>query len=311
MKTLQTVFHPFPPQATQPRASGYVCAHLGVPLATHKVEGPSLVLEFLGILLDTTAMEARLPEDKLLRLRSLVHEWIGKKSCTKRELLSLIGLLQHASKVVVPGRTFLRRLIDLSTMASELHHQIRLSHTARNDLLWWREFLASWRGHSRFLFPDWAPIPDFHVSSDAAGSLGCAAIVGMHWFCLHRPPHLAGEDITFKELFPIALAFHVWGPAWSRRRILLHCDNDVVVSILNAGTSKHRKVMFLLRRMFLLAASNSFTFCAVHVPGKQNAMADSLSRFRLQVFRLLHPSADPSLTIVPDALVTSLIPPVS
>ena len=42
------------------------CHTLGVPLALEKVEGPSTVLSFLGILLDTHLMEARLPEEKLL-----------------------------------------------------------------------------------------------------------------------------------------------------------------------------------------------------------------------------------------------------
>jgi len=42
-----------------------VCQLLGVPLALEKVEGPSTSLTFLGILLDTQKMEARLPPEKL------------------------------------------------------------------------------------------------------------------------------------------------------------------------------------------------------------------------------------------------------
>ena len=37
---------------------------LGMPLAVDKVDGPATELEFLGILLDSTCKEARLPEDK-------------------------------------------------------------------------------------------------------------------------------------------------------------------------------------------------------------------------------------------------------
>ena len=35
---------------------------LGIPLAIEKVEGPATVLEFLGIVLDTERMEARLQD---------------------------------------------------------------------------------------------------------------------------------------------------------------------------------------------------------------------------------------------------------
>ena len=41
-----------------------VCLQLGIPLALDKVEGLSKSLTFLGIILDTKRMEARLPEEK-------------------------------------------------------------------------------------------------------------------------------------------------------------------------------------------------------------------------------------------------------
>ncbi|KAF0309914.1 hypothetical protein FJT64_019008 [Amphibalanus amphitrite] len=36
----------------------------------------------------------------------------GRKKCTQRDLLSLVGRLVHASKCVPPGRAFTRRLLD-------------------------------------------------------------------------------------------------------------------------------------------------------------------------------------------------------
>ena len=39
--------------------------HLGVPVAEHKTEGPCCALVFLGILIDTTTFELRLPQEKL------------------------------------------------------------------------------------------------------------------------------------------------------------------------------------------------------------------------------------------------------
>ena len=87
-----------------------VCLHLGVPLAFEKVKGPSTSLTFLGIVLDTVRMEARLPTDKLCRIRHQVKAWLTRKKATKRQILSLVGLLQHATKVVCPGCNFLSRM---------------------------------------------------------------------------------------------------------------------------------------------------------------------------------------------------------
>ena len=48
------------------------CAHLGVPVAPSKTEGPSTVLVFLGIQLDTLSLTMCLPLPKLERLRSTI-----------------------------------------------------------------------------------------------------------------------------------------------------------------------------------------------------------------------------------------------
>ena len=83
-----------------------ICTYLGVPLAVEKVEGPSTALPFLGIILDTTRMEARLPEEKLSRLKEKVSQWVDCTDARKQEILSHVGSLQHATKVVRYGKAF-------------------------------------------------------------------------------------------------------------------------------------------------------------------------------------------------------------
>ena len=92
-----------------------LCNTLGVPLAEDKLEGPATQLEYLGILLDTDLLEARLPLDEL---KSALNSWLERLSCSKRELLSLIGSLSFAAKIVPAGRTFFRRFIDLHNQAT-------------------------------------------------------------------------------------------------------------------------------------------------------------------------------------------------
>ncbi len=86
-------------------------------------EGPATTITFLGIELNTVARTLHLPYEKLRRLLWLVTEWKGKRCCTKRELQSLIGQLQHATCVVRPGRSFLRRVIALLAVAKKPHHR--------------------------------------------------------------------------------------------------------------------------------------------------------------------------------------------
>jgi len=90
------------------------CFMLGIPLALEKVEGPSQCLTFLGITLDTQLLLARLPDKKNSRIRNQVAAWLSRKKATKRDILFLVGLLQHTTKVVTPGRTFVSRMYRLA-----------------------------------------------------------------------------------------------------------------------------------------------------------------------------------------------------
>ena len=86
---------------------------LRIPIAPEKLEGPAKILTFLGIELDTERMTLRLPTEKIVELQMLITGWLGRKFCTLRDLQSLVGKLQHACKVVRPGRTFLRCMFEL------------------------------------------------------------------------------------------------------------------------------------------------------------------------------------------------------
>ena len=90
-----------------------VCQQLGLPLHPAKCLGPSTVLVVLGIELDSDNQVARLLQEKLLALQNLIGSWLPRKWYNRHELESLIRHLHHAAKVVWPGWTFLRRMIDL------------------------------------------------------------------------------------------------------------------------------------------------------------------------------------------------------
>jgi hypothetical protein len=129
----------------------HIFQRLGVPLAPEKTMGPLTVLEYLGVILDTDLMQARLPLIKVQRVVALLDEFAQRKSCTKRELLSLLGHLNFACRVIVPGRTCVSYLLSVAHSVVELHHHVRLSRECQLDIAMWSKFLASWNGVSFFL----------------------------------------------------------------------------------------------------------------------------------------------------------------
>ncbi len=283
------------------------CERLGVPVSAHKTEGPATAITFLGIVLDTAAQELRLPVDKLRRLSATVQKWQSKKSCRKRKLLSLIGQLQHACRVVRPGRTFLRRMIDLSTVAKEPHHRLRLNREFRSDQQWWALFLADWNGISMMSSISHAP-PTATVTSDASCGWGCGAFSSSgNWFQFAWPQVWLSVHITVKELLPVIMACALWGHRWQGGTIRCRTDNAAVVAMVNRGTSKNSLAMHLLRSLFFFMARFNLFLQAEHVPGRQNIAADSLSRDNLPLFFQQVPRASRLPTPIPDGLSQALV----
>ena len=284
------------------------CDNLGCPTAPEKQEGPTTCINFLGIIIDTMAQELCLPVEKLERLQALIVKWRPRKSCQKRELLSLIGQLHHACKVVRPGRRFLRRMISLSTIAKELHHHIRLNSSFRSDLAWWYTFLESWNGVS-ILQVLHRQSPDTALWSDASGSWGCAAVWGPAWFQYQWNERVKGSSIAVMEFLPIIMAAVVWGEYWKGLTIQCNCDNQSVVCVINSGSSKDPVLMQLLRCLFFVEAKFDCQVVARHTPGSENGLADALSRNRLSAFFSSHSQANSHPTRIPDNLVNGLLSP--
>ena len=228
------------------------CHILGMPLALSKKEGPATSLIFLGIEVDCNSMQLRLPLPKLHRLQATTREWAGRKDCTKHELQSLIGQLHDASIIIRPGRTFIRRLLDLLKAS---HHRkqkdmVRLNTEARSDILWWSTFIADWNGlsmmkASKGLHADWV------LTTDASGSWGCGAFWSTYWVQLPWDASTAQSSITVKELVPIVFAVAIWGYAWLNSRVLCFCDNEAVVAILMQIWHLQRQKMHVLTSLSL------------------------------------------------------------
>ena len=82
---------------------------------------------------------------------------------------------------------------------------IQLNKQCQLDIMWWREFLPSWDGVYFFDLPDWAPLPDLSLSTDATGSKGYGAFYNDEWFNGAWLPSRQPHSITYKELFPIVI----------------------------------------------------------------------------------------------------------
>lgn len=273
--------------------------HVGIPIKQEKTVKPSQVVTLHGIEVDTSIMQMRLPEDKLSDLRTLLSSTSKCKKITLRNLQSLIGKLSFACRAVLPGRAFLRRLIDLTRGVRKPHFKIRLTRGARADLTMWMSFLNDFNGRVLITPNIWESAQTLKLFSDASGT-SCAGICGSAWFTVVFPESWSNTNIVTKELLPILLLVKSFCSILKNKKILFFCDNIAVVAILNASTTKDPVTMPLVRDFVLTCLTNNILLRAKHIPGRHNLIPDMLSRSQISKALQLAPWLDRAPTPIPN-----------
>lgn len=155
-----------------------IFSDIGVPLSAEKTLGPSTSLEFLGISLDTVKMQASLPQEKLLRIRSFLESFSSIHSVSKRDMLSLLGHLNFAMSIIPQGRAFISRLLTLAHSVQKLSDPIQIDDGCLSDIKFWTQLLNDWNGISFFTMK---------LSNHP-----------QTYIYLRMPPHLSASVLSFK-----------------------------------------------------------------------------------------------------------------
>ena len=198
---------------------------------------------------------------------------------------------------------FLRRLIDLSTTVTSLHHHITISSESRKDILWWFEFLPSWNGTVK-IQADIITSDEIQLSTDASG-FGLGGFFSGKWFSIPFT-NFDDEGIVYFELLAIVFAVFCWGSQWTNKQILLLTDNEPLCDIWCTGTCKNSSVMFLIRKLFFFTAKHNINLLIRHVEGKNNIYADLLSRLQVEKFKKLCPNASTHPSPIPEEILALL-----
>ena len=117
-------------------------------------------------------MELRLLSEQLQKLQLQLDHILHKDKITLLQLQSLLGSLNFVCRVVRPGRVFLRRLYDASTLVKRQYHKIRTNKSMKDDLKMWKQFLLSYNGVTAMPDMFWTDNESLELYTDSAGGKG-------------------------------------------------------------------------------------------------------------------------------------------
>ena len=149
----------------------------------------------------------------------------------------------------------------------------------------------------------------FYSDSSRNFSLGFGAFCQMSWMQAHWSEVNITEEmnpsIQYLELYALAAAVLTWIHRFQNKHIIIFCDNEAMVNMVNNSSSSCKNCMVLIRHIVLRCLVYNVWLFVRHVESKSNAISESLSRFQNDRFAALTADMrmEPIATDVPKKLV--------
>ena len=133
----------------------------------------------------------------------------------------------------------------------------------------------------------------FFSDASAGEDYGFGSIFGNRWiqgqwemgFIKNCKP-----SIKYLELFALCAGILTWQKSLQNIHLLVHCDNQAVVHMINGMVSSCKNCMKLLRILVLDGLIYNRQITAVYVTLANNFLSDALSRGQMTRFRKLGPT---------------------
>ncbi|XP_065902413.1 uncharacterized protein [Dysidea avara] len=257
----------------------YLLQCLGFIVNTKKsVLNPAQVIEFLGLSVDSVAMEIRLPPIKIKQIRAEARKLARQKSVSARMLAQLLGKMNATNCVLPPGPLFYRYLqmaltntLEQSSQCYEA--QVPLTQECLEELEWWDSNMCRWNGKT-LVQRDIDLVIESDASLEGWGAHCSRQRTGGPWSQQERSMH-----INCLELLAATLATKTFAKSKTSISILLRIDNTTAVAYINnLGGTVSRELVMLTRNLWMWCLERNIHITAVHLPGALNTIADTESR---------------------------------
>ena len=253
---------------------------IGFPVSKEKTIAPHTNVEFLGICIDSVTMSFMVPQSKAMKSISDIDEFMSHRSRRVHSIQKLVGKLTFLCTTFLAGKCLLASLYQQlqGVLSSEGWHWKRTTPGVRVDLCAWKLFLQESGGKPfRFIFPGSAP--SHALATDASGSYGYGAQMGVLWFSGQWDSSWwPSQNIVLLELYPVYVALQLWKKQLSNSVLALKTDNIALVSILTDFYSRNKLINSLVKLCVNVLMDHNIVLRVEHIAGIDNIVPDRLSR---------------------------------
>lgn len=269
---------------------------LGIAIQHEKTEGPAQCITYLGLMIDTSSNQIRLPETKRVKYQKGLEELLIASHPTMAHLAQTAGQLVHISSVHRAGAAHIQPLWEVLykerkqwTRAQLERHGLSIDSELLSCLLWWKETLSIpniqrkiWESPTGELFL-WSKYSVFQAAQYSitlctdASNEGWGASTGVHTITGTWSNRQKRLSINWRELKAVSLAINSFDSIKNSPVIIL-TDSVTVVAALSKRASCSQALQNLILELNDIEVSRNIEIVAYHIPGSLNDLPDRLSR---------------------------------
>lgn len=233
---------------------------------------------YLGIEFDLKQQIVRTPKDKFFNIKELVQELLHRPESPVKLWARLLGKLAFIAPLITQGRLHTRKLQQHLRMNwnfdwTKRNTLIPLSPQIQQTLHWWLQENNVRAGRTLSLPPSSGTLFT-DASSEGWGAHFEEHMVSGVWTKQQTQLH-----INHLEMMAIIYALHNLQNILKDRTITIATDNSTALGyIRNQGGTKSPQLTALTEQFFQQVDFLNLKFHCRHIPGRNNILADQLSR---------------------------------
>ncbi|GAA6022507.1 hypothetical protein JCM10207_008536 [Rhodosporidiobolus poonsookiae] len=265
---------------------------LGIPFKLTDQKAPhGRCIAITGLVIDLDTCTASLPANALARLVTELSTFLATPSCAPslQKWRQVAGWLSWALNVAPKARPFL----------TPVYNKLRTSDGAlkvrRNEGVFINVAVRT-SLTSLITILEHNPRLDACLANDdgTGAGLGFHFSTGGRRFLFYSRPQRSFRKIQFAETLALVCGLETvlgLGIVSPLRRYLARTDSSAAVYALDTGAADDTEALplrTLTLKVYALAQAHRFNFRALHVASKDNALADRLSRWKVEDLRRLY-----------------------
>jgi ribonuclease HI len=248
---------------------------------------PSTTKDYIGYQIKSDTPEnvpiISVTHQRICKLTRDLSRILKNTTVSARVLARIAGQCISMSRVILPAKLLLRNIYRLLRTKDTWNSQLVIDQPARNDLIYWKDSLTAWNG--RLVT---ARQTDVQAVSDASQSGWGFACLGLeaagHW-----DKYMALQPSNVREMMAVLLGLETFREELRNKNVQILSDNISTVANINFQGGPSDTLTHIARAIWNVAISNNIHIQARYLRGKDNTLADGLSRLQDNQGWMLNP----------------------